>query len=119
VVNYCRKEGEAQYTLIDEPFDYNAWKTTKKISLNSEPSIRVIGTDSNNHIVMDMSVPTKGDVYVEIKDSQGEVVWHTHAGNLKSGVHQLVWDGVASPGLYSAYVKGTGWDVEKQIVIYT
>ena len=38
---------------------------------------------------------------------------------LEPGIHQVVWDGFSSPGLYNVYVKGMGWDVERQIVTYS
>ena len=118
VTYYNQKEGEERYHLCDEPFDYKTWKKTGKIAA-IEPSIRAIGTDSNNHIVMDMSVPKKGDVYVDILNNQGELIWRMYADDLEPGVHQVVWDGFASPGLHSTYVKGMGWDAERQMVIYT
>jgi flagellar hook assembly protein FlgD len=68
---------------------------------------------------MDMSVPEKGDVYVDIKNSQGEVVWQMIANDLEPGNHQVVWDGFCQPGMHNAYVKGMGWDAERQMVIYS
>ena len=117
-VDYGKKENEEVYHLCDEPFDYKAWKTTGKIAA-IEPSIKAIGTDSSNHIVMDMNVPEKGDVYVDIMNSQGEVVWSMHAPDLEPGNHQVVWDGFCQPGMYNAYVKGMEWDAENEMVIYT
>jgi len=117
-VDYNQQEGEGIYHLCDEPFDYKAWKATGKIA-TIEPSIKVIGTDSNNHIVMDMSVPERGDVYVDILNNQGEVVWQMIANDLEPGNHQVVWDGFAHPGMFNAYVKGMGWDAENEMVIYT
>ena len=119
LTNYIgRKEGEDLYRLCNEPFDYKAWKETGKIA-RIEPSIKVIGTDSNNHIVMDMSVPEKGDVYVDILNSRGEAVWSMHAPDLEPGSHQVVWDGFDQPGMYNTYVKGMEWDAENEMVIYT
>jgi hypothetical protein len=117
--SYNQKEGEDLYHLCDEPFDYKAWKSTGRIAVNNQPSIKTIGTDSNSHIVMDMNVPKKGDVYVDIKNSSGEVVWSMHAPDLEPGNHQVVWDGFCQPGMYNTYVKGMEWDAEKQLVIYT
>jgi len=116
---YLRKDGEDRYHMINEPFDYNAWKATGKIAVNKEPSIKALGTDSKNHIVMDMNVPQKGDVYVDILNRHGELVHRMYADDLEPGVHQVVWDGFASPGLYTTYVKGMGWDAENEMVIYT
>ena len=116
--SYNQKEGEPLYHLCDEPFDYKAWKTTGKIAA-IEPSIKTLGTDSNNHIVMDVNVPEKGDVYVDIKNNKGEVVWSMLANDLEPGNHQVVWDGFCQPGMHNAYVKGMGWDAEAEMVIYT
>ena len=115
---YNQKEGEERFHMCDEPFDYKAWKKMGRIAA-IEPSIRAIGTDSNNHIVMEMNVPEKGDVFVDILNNQGDVVWRMYANDLEPGVHQVVWDGFGQPGVYDAYVKGMSWDAENQMVIYT
>ena len=120
LTSYNHKIGEEDlYHLCDEPFDYKYWKATGKIAVNDTPSIKVIGTDSNNQIVMDMNVPEKGDVYVDILNNRGDVVWKMHAPDLEPGNHQVVWDGFNQPGMYNAYVKGMEWDAEREIVIYT
>ena len=116
--SYNPLPGMDLYNLLDEPFDYKAWKATGKIA-KIEPSIRAIGTDSNNNIVMDLNVPTHGGAYVDIKNSQGEVVWSMIAPDLEPGSHQVVWDGFRQPGMHNAYVKGMSWDAEAEMVIYT
>ena len=114
---YNHREGKEDYFhMVNEPFDYKYWKANGKIRT---ASIEAIGTDSNNNIVMDMTVPEKGDVYVDILNSQGEVVWSMRAPDLEPGNHQVVWDGFCQPGIYNTYVKGMGWDAEKEIVIYS
>lgn len=122
VTNYLRRDtdgmNEAKYHLCDEPFDYSSWKT-RKVSQNEVPSIRAIGTDSGNRVVMEVTVPEKGDVYVDILNRHGEVVWRLEAEDLEPGKHQVVWDGFSQPGMYNTYVKGMGWDAERQMVIYT
>jgi hypothetical protein len=115
---YLRKEDEDRYHIVNEPFNYSTWKTTGKVA-SIEPSIMSVGTDSNSHIVMNMSVPKKGDVYVDIMNSHGELVHRMYADDLEPGNHQVVWDGFASPGLYTTYVKGMGWDAKREMVIYT
>jgi len=118
VTPYLCRDGEDRYHMCDEPFDYKAWKTTGKIA-TIEPYIRTLGTDSNNRIVMDMNVPQKGDVYVDILNNDGELLARMYADDLEPGNHQVVWDGFAAPGLYTTYVKGMGWDAERQMVIYS
>jgi hypothetical protein len=119
---YLRKNNdgfnEEKYHMCDEPFDYSAWKSGK-ISHNDLPSVKGLGTDSGNKVVMEVSVPEKGDVYVDILNRHGEVVWRLHADDLEPGKHQVVWDGFSEPGLYNVYVKGMGWDAEREMVIYT
>jgi uncharacterized protein (DUF362 family) len=119
---YLRKNNdgfnEDKYHMCDEPFDYSAWKSGK-ISRNEVPSIRALGTDPANKVVMEVSVPEKGDVYVDILNRHGELVWRMHADDLEPGKHQVVWDGFSSPGLYNIYVKGMGWDAEREMVIFT
>ena len=105
--------------MCDEPFDYSAWKTTGKIATRDVPSIRAIGTDANGQVVMDVSVPEKGDVFVDILNRHGEVIWRMEAEGLEPGAHQVVWDGFSQPGLYDVYVKGMGWDAEREMVIYS
>jgi hypothetical protein len=118
VTPYLPLEDEDVYHMCDEPFDYKAWKETGKIA-KIEPSIKVIGTDLNNRIVMDMTVPQKGDVFVDILNKHGDLVGHLHADDLEPGSHQVIWDGFGQPGMYTTYVKGMGWDAENQMVIYT
>jgi hypothetical protein len=118
---YLRKNSngfnEERYHMCDEPFDYRAWKSGRRASLDL-PSIRALGTDPDNHVVMEITVPEKGDVYVDILNRHGEVVWRLHADDLEPGKHQVVWDGFSSPGLYNMYVKGMGWDATREMIIY-
>ncbi len=109
---------EDKYHMCDEPFDYSSWKTGK-LSQNEVPSIRALGTDSSDKVVMEVSVPEKGDVFVDILNRHGEVVWRLHADDLEPGKHEVVWDGFSQPGLYNMYVKGMGWDAEREMVIFT
>ena len=109
---------EDRYHMVNEPFDYSAWKSGK-LAIADPPSIRALGTDQENKVVMEVSVPEKGDVYVDILNRHGEVVWRMHADNLEPGKHQVVWDGFSSPGMYNMYVKGMGWDAEREMVIFT
>ena len=119
---YLRKNNdgfnEDKYHLCNEPFNYSAWKSGKT-SRNEVPSIRALGTDPYNKVVMEVSVPEKGDVYVDILNRHGELVWRMHADDLEPGRHEVVWDGFSSPGLYNMYVKGMGWDAEREMVIFT
>jgi hypothetical protein len=119
---YLRKntngQNESKYHMCDEPFDYTTMKNGT-LSVNELPSIKALGTDANEQVVMEVSVPEKGDVYVDIMNRHGEVVWRMHADDLEPGTHQVVWDGFSSPGLYNMYVKGMGWDAEREMVIYT
>lgn len=123
LTNYLRRnnngENEERYHMCDEPFDYTAWKDTGHVIHAEKPAVRAIGTDSENHVVMDVSVPEKGDVYMDILNRHGEVVWRMEAEGLEPGSHQVVWDGFSQPGLYDVYVKGMGWDAEREMVVYT
>jgi hypothetical protein len=110
---------EDKYHMCDEPFDYTSWKTTGIIAQPDPPSIRALGTNSKEEVVMELSVPEKGDVYVDILNRHGEIVWRMEAEDLEPGKHELVWDGFSQPGLYNTYVKGMGWDAEREMVIYT
>ncbi|NOR34320.1 MAG: hypothetical protein GQ579_06530 [Bacteroidales bacterium] len=105
--------------MCDESFDYGSWKTTGKINQPDPPSIRALGTNSKDEIVMELSVPEKGDVHVDILNRHGEIVWRMEAEGLEPGKHEVVWDGFSQPGLYNTYVKGMGWDAEREMVIYT
>jgi hypothetical protein len=109
---------EDKYHMVDEPFSYSSWKNGT-LSKREPASIKAIGTDANEQVVMEVSVPSKGDVYVDILNRHGELVWRMHADDLEPGVHQVVWDGFSQPGLYNMYVKGMGWDAEREMVIYT
>ena len=93
----------------------------KKVQYQNQKHLlsKPLGTDSNNQVVMEVNVPGKGDVYVDILNNQGEVVWRMHADDLEPGIHQVVWDGFSQPGMYNMYVKGMDWDAEREVVIYT
>ncbi|HQM68954.1 MAG TPA: DUF362 domain-containing protein [Bacteroidales bacterium] len=111
-------QNEDQYHMVDEPFDYSAWETGK-ITSDLQPSIKALGADNNNGIVMEVNVPEESDVYVDIKNRHGDVVWRLRADGFEPGKHEVVWDGFSQPGMYTMYVKGMGWDAEREMVIYT
>ena len=109
---------EDRYHMVDEPFNYESWKSGKT-TYQSKPSIRAIGTDNKNGIVMEVGVPEESNVYVDIRNRFGDVVWRLQADGLEPGKHEVVWDGFSQPGMYTMYVKGMGWDAEREMVIYT
>jgi hypothetical protein len=84
-----------------------------------EPSIEALGTNSDNGIVIEVNVPEGSDIYVDIKNRFGDVVWRLKADGLEPGKHEVIWDGFSEPGLYTMYVKGMNWDAERQMVIYS
>jgi hypothetical protein len=110
-------QNEPYYHLCDEPFDYSAWKVGKKTA--ERPSIRGLGTDSRGGRVMEVSLPERDDIYVDVLDRHGRVVWRLKADGLEPGVHQVVWDGFNQPGMYNVYVKGMGWDAVRGKVVYS
>jgi len=112
-------QDEPEFHLCDEPFDYTAWKSGTRIGECSKPSIRTLGFDANNKIVMEFSLPKRDNVYVDVVNSKGEHVWRLTAEDADPGVHQVVWDNFNSPGLYNVYIKGMGWDAENEVAIYT
>lgn len=111
-------QDESKYHMVDEPFDYSAWKKGTRVG-DCTPSIRELGRDSTNRVVMELNLPKREYVYVDILDRDGVVIGQLLADKLDAGTHQVVWDGFASPGLYNAYVKGMGWDAKREIVTYT
>ena len=110
---------EPKYHLCDEPFDYTAWKAGKRTGECSKPSFRELGYDANSRFVMEISLPKRDDIYVDVVNSRGEHVWRLTADDVEPGVHQVVWDNFNSPGLYGFYVKGMGWDAVREVPIYT
>ncbi len=110
-------QNEPYYHLCDEAFDYSAWKAGKKAA--SRPEIRGLGADARGRAVMEVSLPEKDDVYVDVLNRHGEVIWRLKADGLEPGVHQVVWDGFNQPGIYNLYVKGMGWDAVNKQVIYS
>ncbi len=110
---------EDKYHLCNEPFDYKAWKGIGKVNPIDRPSIRALGTNAKDNVVMEVSVPEEGNVYMDILDRNGELVWRMEAPGLEPGKHEMVWDGFSQPGLYNVYVKGMTWDASREMVIYT
>ena len=69
---------------------------------------------------MEVSLPKREHVYVDILDRDGTIVGRLLAdGELEPGNHQVVWDGFDAPGLYNVYFKGMGWDATRKIVTYS
>lgn len=109
---------EPRFHLCNEPFDYSSWKAGKKTAY-ARPSVNDLGKDSRGKQVMEVSLPEKEDVYVDVLNRNGEVVWRLIADGLEPGIHQVTWDGFGKPGIYTVYVKGMGWDVVRQIATYS
>ena len=84
-------ENEDRYHLCYESFDYSSWKATGEVA--------------------------RRDVYVDILNRHGEVVWRMEVEGLEPVKHQVVWDGFSQPGMYDVYVKGMPWDAESEMVI--
>jgi len=123
LTSYLRRNNDGQdedkYHMCDEPFDYSGWKAKGKVNQHDQPYIRALGTNSNEKVVMEVSVPEEGDVYVDILNRHGELIWRMEAEGLESGKHEVVWDGFSQPGIYNVYVKGMTWDAEREMVIYS
>jgi len=115
--NYDEQD-EPYYHLCNEPFDYSSWKSGAMAGV-TKPAVKGLGRDLKGNVVMEVSLPERDDVYVDVLNRHGEVVWRLKADGLQPGVHHVVWDDFSSPGLYNVYVKGMGWDAEKQIVTYS
>ncbi len=113
------RQHEDKFHMVDESFDYSAWKGMGQTDPIDRPSIRALGTNAKDKVVMEVAVPEGGDVYVDILNRNGEVVWRMEAPDLEPGKHEVVWDGFSSPGLYNVYVKGMTWDATREMVIYT
>lgn len=122
VTYYLRRDYHGQNEpaahLCDEPFDYSAWKEGKRVG-DCSPSIRQLGYDSDKNLIGELSLPQKEDICVEVLNKNGDVVWRLRADDLEPGVHQVVWDGFDKHGMHTVYVKGMGWDAERQMVTFS
>lgn len=110
-------QNEPLYHLCDEPFDYSTWKKWKRVG-DSAPRIRNLGLDNGNRVNLSLNLPERGPVGVTILNSRGETVGRLIDGDLDAGVHHVVWDNFSSPGMYTAYVKGMGWDAAQGVPVY-
>jgi uncharacterized protein (DUF362 family) len=108
---------EPYFHLCNEPFDYSTWKSGKRVGEHT-PGIRNLGTDGEGRINLAVTIPERGEAGVFVYNSRGELVWKLEHGDLDGGVHHVVWDNFASPGLYNFYVKGMGWDAKLGVPIY-
>jgi len=111
-------QNESTFHLVNEPFDYSAWKENKHLGYN-KPAIEHLGYNSNNNPIMELTLPEQDNVYVDVLNSNGERIWRLIAKDLESGAHQVVWDGFDKHGMYQFYIKGMGWDAVKQIVTFS
>jgi len=110
-------QDEPYMHLCNEPFDYSAWKSGKRVG-DCTPQIRNLGTDGEGRINLAVTVPEGERACVYVYNSRGEQVWKFEYGDLDAGVHHVVWDNFASPGLYNFYVKGMGWDARLGVPVY-
>jgi hypothetical protein len=110
-------QNEPRFHLCDEPFDYTPFKKGKKVGY-STPHLRNLGLDREGRVNLSLILPERDRVGVTILNSRGETVGRLLDGDLDAGVHHVVWDNFASPGLYTAYVKGMGWDAVEGVPIW-
>jgi uncharacterized protein (DUF362 family) len=109
-------QAEPRFHLCNEPFNYSAWKSGKRTG--AAPEVGTPYRDGSGRVAIDISLPRREDVYVEVLNSRGEHLWRLIADGMEPGVHQVVWDGFASPGLHSFFVRGMGWDTERKTVVF-
>ncbi|MCB0664652.1 MAG: DUF362 domain-containing protein [Saprospiraceae bacterium] len=109
---------EEKFHMVDEEFDYSSWKSAGGLSKTTKPKVRGLGTNAENKVVMEVTIPEKEDVFVNILNSEGEVVWRMEAPDLEPGNHEVVWDGFSQPGIYNVFVKGMHWDAQREMVLY-
>jgi hypothetical protein len=107
---------EPRYHLCNEPFDYSAWKKAKHADAGA-PLLRNLGLDRAGKVNLSLTLPEDDRVGVTILNSRRETVGRLLDGDLDAGVHHVVWDNFASPGLYTAYVRGMGWDAVQGVPI--
>lgn len=107
---------EPKYHLVDEPFDYTSWKHDRALP---KPAVAALGNDSRGRVAIEVRAPKPGDACMDILDRHGRLIWRMEAPNLSPGIHQVVWDGFASPGIHNIYVRGMGWDAQRQMVVYS
>ena len=121
VIYYLQRDykgqNEPRFHLCDEPFDYSSWKKSKKVSAE-RPVIENLGPDNAGRVNLSLTLPEKERVEVRILNKRGETVGYLLDGDLEAGVHHLVWDNSHFPGLYTARVKGMGWEAVREMPIY-
>jgi len=110
-------QNEPKYHLCNEPFDYSPWKKGKRVG-EFAPNLRYLGLDGAGRVNFSLSLPERDRVGVTILNRRGGIMERLLDGDLDAGVHHLVWDGCASPGLYTAYARGMGWDAVQGVPIW-
>ena len=121
VTAYLRRDyhgqNEPEYHMCDEPFDYSGWKAGKSPG-ECTPSIQELGLDKENNMLMEVSIPERDNIYIDVVDRNGDKVWRLSAEDLEPGVHQVTWDNFDKHGMYTVYMKGMRWHTKKQIMTY-
>ncbi|MDP2984089.1 MAG: DUF362 domain-containing protein [Candidatus Latescibacter sp.] len=116
VTLYLRGRNEPEYHLCNEPFSYSAFRNVKKQNALS-PSIRYIGTDRTGQAVFDLTLPERGEIAVDILDLRGRAAERLLSGQLNTGSHQVVWNAFADPGVYTARLRGRGWETVERLIV--
>jgi hypothetical protein len=108
-------QSESNYHLVDEPFDYSAWKKTSHASLL--PSLEPVGRDRNGHMVMKLTLQKKGSAVIEAMNKHGDIVWKMVTEGYNPGVHQIMSDRFAERGIYNFLLKQNGIRITKQLLV--
>jgi hypothetical protein len=110
---YLRRDygggNEPEYHLVNEPFDYSAWKKARR-STSLPPSIRHIGADGSGRDVFDLFLPRSARVSVEAIAPSGTVVGCLAGEEFSAGSHLVLLDRRVSPGAGAIRVRGEGWE---------
>lgn len=116
VTLYLRGKEEPEYHLCNEPFNYSAFRNIKKKS-SAAPSIRYLGPDRDSRAVFDLTLPEHGETAADILDARGRIVERLLSGELEAGSHHALWRAFAEPGVYTARVRGQGWETMGRLII--
>lgn len=91
---YLRQEGEDQYHMVDEPYDYPSNPTA--VGGKSQPKAFVLGQNYPNpfnpQTSIEYSLPTGGSARLEIYNSSGQLVDVLVNGYTPAGSHMAVWN---------------------------
>ena len=118
---YLRKDydggSEAEYHMVDEPFDYGAVPTTPLVS-PSECTVRALINPVRDSALFEYTLPAAGRAAIAIFSVTGTCVWRGGENWHEAGAHALRWQrGTLPAGMYIVRLHSRSGHAHARVVL--